>query len=59
MTNKRIDLGEYIVTIKHNERTGEIDVSVLDELGELIEAINITNDEDDDDGLSSIESSLN
>lgn len=46
--NKRVDLGEYIVDIFYNEQTGEIEVSVLDELGDVIESINITNENNDD-----------
>lgn len=57
MTNKRIDLGEYIITISYDEKTGQLDVAVLDELGDMIEAINIV--EDDDDAPSSIELNLN
>ena len=46
---KNIDFGEYIVTATYDENTGEIKVSVLDELQEEIESITITNDEDEDD----------
>ena len=45
---KIIDLGEYIVEIIYNEKTGELEVSVLDELGDVIESINITNTDDKD-----------
>jgi hypothetical protein len=45
---RKIDFGEYIVTATYNENTGEIKVSVLDELQEEIESITITNDEDDE-----------
>jgi hypothetical protein len=40
---KDIDFGEYIVSIIYYG-DGEIDVSVLDELGNEIEGIYITND---------------
>lgn len=46
--NKRIDLGEYIILLNYNEETGSLEVQVLDELEDLIESINITNDEDED-----------
>ena len=45
---KRIDLGEYIVEVIYNEKTGELEVSVLDELGDVIESINISNTNDKD-----------
>lgn len=49
MDNIRIiDLGEYIVEIIYDEKTGELEVSVLDELGGVIESINITNTDDKD-----------
>lgn len=41
--NKRIDLGEYIVVINYNDKTGAITVDVLDELEESIESITIKN----------------
>jgi len=45
---KKIDFGEYIVIAIYDENTGEIKVSVLDELQEEIESITISNDEDDE-----------
>jgi hypothetical protein len=48
MITREIDLGQYIVTIDYNEMTGEIEVQVLDELGELIEEINIKDDNEDE-----------
>jgi hypothetical protein len=44
---KEIDLGEYIVIIKYSG-DGEISVDILDELGDIIEGIEITNDSDTD-----------
>jgi hypothetical protein len=44
---KKIDLGEYIVIIKYSG-DGEISVDILDELGDIIEGIEITNDSDTD-----------
>jgi hypothetical protein len=49
MNSRRIDLGEYIIEIKYDEENGELDVTVLDELEEIIESINITNSEHDND----------
>jgi hypothetical protein len=48
MVNKKIDLGEYVVKVAYNDITGQLDVSVFDELEDVIESIHITNDEDDD-----------
>jgi hypothetical protein len=45
---KKIDFGEYIVIATYDENTGEIKVSILDELQEEIESITISNDEDDE-----------
>jgi hypothetical protein len=46
--NKKIDLGEYIIHIKHDEQTGLLEVNILDELGDEIEQIVINNSEDDE-----------
>jgi hypothetical protein len=47
---KKIDLGEYIVVIKYNnDGSGYIKVSILDELKDEIEHIEISNDEINDD----------
>ena len=45
---KRIDLGEYIIEIEYDQTTGSIEVSVLDELEDIIEYITITNAPDDE-----------
>lgn len=45
MKSKKIDLGEFIVVIKYDKSTGHLIVNVLDELGSLIESIDITEDE--------------
>jgi hypothetical protein len=47
-TVKRIDFGEYVVLIKYSGG-GEISVDILDELGDIIEGIEITNSSDDND----------
>lgn len=49
MTSKKIDLGEYIVKIDYDENNGMLNVEVLDELGDIIESINITDDENDEE----------
>lgn len=49
MTNKRIDLGEYVITIYHNKIEEVLEVSVLDELGDVIESIVITSDDDNEE----------
>jgi Holliday junction resolvase-like predicted endonuclease len=49
MNNRRIDLGEYIIEINYNEKSGELDVIVLDELEEIVESINISNSEYNND----------
>jgi len=46
---KKVDLGEYIIVIKYEDTTGSLEVTVLDELEEEIESLEITNDEDEDD----------
>jgi nitrate reductase NapAB chaperone NapD len=47
-TTKKIDLGEYIVVIEYNDTDSSLYVTVLDELEGVIEAIKVTNDEDDE-----------
>jgi Holliday junction resolvase-like predicted endonuclease len=42
-------LGEYIIEINYNEKSGELDVIVLDELEEIVESINISNSEYNND----------
>jgi hypothetical protein len=55
LIKKTVDLGEYIVKIEYDNETGAIEVSVLDELQDVIETIIITNviddDKDDDDDI--------
>lgn len=48
---KEFDFGEYIVCITYYG-DGKIDVSVLDEFGEEIEGIYITDIEDNDNGYN-------
>jgi hypothetical protein len=47
-TTKKIDLGEYIVVVEYNDTDSSLYVTVLDELEGVIEAIKVTNDEDDE-----------
>lgn len=51
LITKTVDLGEYIVKIEYDNETGAIEVSVLDELQDVIETMIITNvvDENNDD----------
>ena len=57
---KKVDLGEYVVKVVYNDMDGSLSVSVYDELDELIEQINITNDEDDNEEMDDdVDFSLN
>jgi hypothetical protein len=51
MIKKKVDLGEYVVKIFYDEKTGELDVEVVDELDEIIESLTITNDENEEEDL--------
>lgn len=46
---KKINFGEYIVVAIYDEIDGSLEVNVLDELGDIIEGLSITNDEDEDE----------
>jgi hypothetical protein len=46
--NKIIDLGEYIIEIEYDDLTGALELTVLDELGEIIESMMITNSDEED-----------
>ena len=47
---KTVDLGEYIVNIEYDDNgSGYIKVTILDELEEEVEHIEITNDDEPDD----------
>ena len=48
-TTKKVDLGEYVIIIKYDDSNGALDITVLDELEETIESINIVNDDDTND----------
>ena len=49
MKNKIVDLGEYIVKIKYNDFSGELNVEVYDEIGDIIESINISDDDEEEE----------
>jgi len=51
MTKKKLDLGEYVITVEYDKKTGKLDLRVLDEAGEIIEGILITEDNEDDDSI--------
>lgn len=44
MVRKKLDLGEYVVMVDYDKKTGMLDVKVLDENGDIIEGILITDD---------------
>lgn len=43
---QKIDLGEYKVIIEYDEDNGSLEVTVLDELEDIIDIINVSNNED-------------
>lgn len=47
MVRKKIDLGEYVVMVDYDKKTGMLDVKVLDESGDIIEGILITEDDEE------------
>lgn len=49
--NKRIDIGEYIIEIKYDSESGDLTVTIKDELHDVIEMMHVTNDEDPEDEL--------
>lgn len=54
-TKKKIKIGDYIIDIEHDSLTGSLDIVVLDELEDVIESINISNDTDSDEENNDIE----
>lgn len=46
---RKINFGEYVVVAIYDEIDGSLEVNVLDELGDVIEGLIITNDEDEDE----------
>ena len=55
---KRINLGEYIITIDYDKETSKLDIRVLDEDGEIIEGILIS-DENEDESITGPSINLN
>ena len=49
MTSKRIDLGEYVITIYYDDVTGKLEIKVFDEGGDMIDFIGVENDTDIED----------
>ena len=48
MKSKEIEIGPFTIKIDYNPINNEINVDVLDELGEIIECINIKDDDDEE-----------
>jgi hypothetical protein len=55
---RTINLKEYSIVINYDELNSDLDVEVYDELGDMIESINIRNDEDEDEN-ENIDDSFN
>lgn len=49
MKKRTVDLGVYAIHIKFNEENNDLVVSVVDELGSLVESIHIFDIEETDD----------
>jgi hypothetical protein len=45
---KKIDFGEYVIMAEYDKNDGSLYVTVLDELGGVIEAMKITNKDGDE-----------
>ena len=57
---KTVDLGEYIINIEYDDNgSGYLKVSILDELEEEIEHIEIVNDDEEDSDNNEIDPRLN
>lgn len=55
LVTKQIDLGEYVINIKYNDDgSGYLKVSILDELKEEIDSIEVENDENPDNKVNPI-----
>jgi hypothetical protein len=47
---KQIDLGEYIINVEYDDNgSGYLKVTILDELGDEIEFIEVSDENDDED----------
>jgi hypothetical protein len=49
MKTKTLEFGPYTVKIGYDIITNEINVDIIDELGEIIEGINVRDDDDDEE----------
>jgi hypothetical protein len=56
---KKIDFGEYLIIAIYDDVSGSLKVTVLDELEEVIETINVENDDDSEENDTFIKPSLN
>lgn len=56
ITTKKINVGDYTIIIKHDSKTNSLFVNVYDELGDVIETleINDVDEEDEDNPFSGI-----
>lgn len=55
---KKIEIGNYIIVIEHDDSDETLDVTILDELEDVIESITISND-NDPEGQNEIDPTLN
>jgi hypothetical protein len=46
---KKLKVGDYEIVVKYDEETNALDVEVLDELGDIIESINIQDDNEEEE----------
>jgi hypothetical protein len=46
---KKLKVGDYEIVVKYDEETNALDVEVLDELGDVIESINIQDDNEEEE----------
>lgn len=56
VTTKKIKVGDYVIVIEHDPETNLLVVSVYDELGDIIESVEISDNEEynEDDPFSGI-----
>lgn len=47
--NKQLKIGEYIINIKHDDSDNSLEIVVLDALEDIIEALYISDDIDEDE----------
>lgn len=46
---KKIDFGEYVLLANYDDETGFLEITIFDELGDIIESVEITNDQEEND----------